>query len=183
MKKRIFIACVITLYVFNAVSAQKLTGLTDDFSNVKATEKLVFYMRDNTYRYAVKEGVLEVKYSTGFDNKWKEIKYTAPDNGTIDLSASSTLFSMKVKSTVAYPIFILFYDNDNVKRIDGAYNQTYTADGNWQTIVVKAKSGIDYSKFKYLRIYVNPTGDVVTDGVIYIDDLVIGDGSYKVAQH
>lgn len=182
MKKKFFIASVITLSVFNTVSGQKLTGLIDDFSNVKATEKVVHFMRDNTYRYAVKEGVFEVKYSTGFNSKWKEIKYTAPNNETFDLTASSTLFSMKVKSTVAYPIFITFYD-DNDKRIDGAYNQTYTADGNWQTMVVKAKSGIDYSKFKYLRIYVNPTGDVATDGVIYIDDLVIGDGSYKVAQH
>jgi hypothetical protein len=181
MKKRIFIASVITLSIFNGVSAQKLTGLTDDFSNAKSTEKLATFSKDETYRYVVKEGTLVVKYNTGYDNKWKEVRYPAPNNGTFDLSASSTLFSMKVKSTVAYPVFILFMD-ENDKQIDAAYNIKYTADDNWQTMLVKAKSGKDYSKVKYVKFFINPTAEVATDGVLFIDDLVIGDGSYKVVQ-
>ena len=180
MKKRIFIASVITLSIFNTLTAQKVTGMTDDFSNPKATEKVINFSRDNTYKYAFKEGTLEVRYTTGNVTKWKEMKFQAPNNGTFDLSTSSTLFSMKLKSTVAYPIFILLFDND--KQIDAAFNQMYTADGNWQTMLVKAKAGKDYSKIKYVKIFVNPTGDVATDGVLNIDDLVIGDGSYKVAQ-
>ena len=181
MKKRIFIASVISVMFFTAVSAQNQTGLTDDFSNAKSTEKLAIFSRDETYRYVVKEGALVVKYTTGNESKWKAVRYPAPNNGFFDLSASSILFSMKVKSTVAYPIFILFMD-ENDKVIDAAYNQTYTADGNWQTMQVKAKSGRDYSKIKSVKIFINPTGAVATDGVLNIDDLVIGDGSYKVAQ-
>lgn len=177
-KKKLF---TITAFLYFAlfVNAQT-TGLTDSFSNKEASSKLVKLLRDQSYTSVLKDSVLQVQYRAGFGSKWKEIRYNAPDNGSLNLAATGKTFSLDVKSTVAYPIYVLFIGEDN-KVVGGAYNKTFISDGTWQTIEVNGAADDAFSKIKYLKIFVNPKSEVDESGIIFIDNLVIGDGSFIVA--
>tara|TARA_R110002126_G_scaffold30602_1_gene99811 strand:+ start:81401 stop:81949 length:549 start_codon:yes stop_codon:yes gene_type:complete len=176
-KKKLF--TIATLLCFAVFVNAQTTGLTDNFSNEDTSGELVQLLTDQSYKTSLKDSVMQVHYKAGFGSKWKEIRYNAPNNGTFNLSASGKSFSMDVKSTVAYPIYVLFIGEDD-KVVSGAYNQTFIADGAWQTIEVNGSADDAFSKIKYLKIFVNPKSEVDESGILYIDNLVIGDGSFKV---
>tara|TARA_R110002126_G_scaffold30602_1_gene99814 strand:+ start:85541 stop:86884 length:1344 start_codon:yes stop_codon:yes gene_type:complete len=167
------------------------SGLSDDFNNAVVSNTLLGHAESNMLTSSTFDdegnGVLKFDYTSGTGETFKRARYYAPANATggyFNLSAGATI-SMKVKSSLAYPVILQAVDKDGKLSTSNATTTYDVSGGNadtWQTLTatITFPDGTSDTEIAYIRIYVNGNNNVPTTGTLYIDDIVIGDGSYTV---
>lgn len=169
------------------------SGLSDDFNNQEVSNTLLTHINSNMLTSSTFDdagnGVLKFDYTAGTGQTFERARYYAPSNATggyFDLSAGATV-SMKVKSSLAYPILLQAIDKDGNASASNGTNAYDASAGNvdtWQTLTttISFPDGTSNTEIAYIRIYVNGNNNIPTNGTLYIDDIVIGDGSYVVGE-
>ena len=172
-------------------------GLTDNFENSTASNANLTHFNYDGSDYSaissVENGELKFEFThkaTPNDNHFKVLVYTLPN--TLDLSGTDNTITFKIKSTKQYPLYLQFQEENEAGvfvQVQAVFssNLSYTADGTWQTITAPIGNIANYDAIKRVRIGINTAGTganyLPESGVVYIDDIVFGDGSYKISNY